>query len=150
MDVSAWHTGQRPQTWFWNKWIAYFPWANLCRKPWDLEVTCGRKHHNQYLWYVYLGTIGRNSQENCDHRLYDANLTVNQAGQEIEKIDPVSAANALIHVLLLQMWLECVKLWTKWPASPLRAAKKCPRGPLIWWTSLGSWCPSHCGERKWV
>lgn len=49
----------------------------------------------------------------------------------------------------LQMWLECARVWTKPPASPPSPTERCPRGPSISWTCLGSWWRSRCGGRRW-
>lgn len=51
--------------------------------------------------------------------------------------------------LLLQMWSECARERMKPPTSPQSPTERFPRGPSTWWTCLGSWWRSHCGERRW-
>lgn len=149
MDVSARRTGQWPHT-----------WCEINESLISQEPICAGNHETQSdPWAptphsIFMICICGNNLFIWNIKPYVVSLRmsyawINQFGKT--KIDSLSTANVFSFsdsCVPLQMWLESVRVWTKWPASPLRPTKKCLRGRSIWWTCLGKWWLSHCGERK--
>lgn len=124
------------------------PSANLCRKLWDMEwplcvdvIVYGEKNKSDSI-YLFVCC--------CFYVMCFVLDTCNSAvGCELQGCGIEKQMLSAVYILL-QMSLECARVWTTYPAWQPSPTVKCLREHSVWWICLGRWWLSHCGERKWV